>query len=383
MSVSAILRQRTRMRHLWPILVTGVGVVCAGVAGSAGGAPSSSHASALTFKLDHFLCYTVEPAQTFKPRGVVVLDPQFKQRRKTSVLRPETLCNWASKNKSPVLDKRRHLLCYTTRSPQAFPTRRVIVTNQFKTVQLAVVRPNVLCLPSGKSLEPVPVTPPKTLDHFQCYPVKTLSRVPRRTVVVQDEFATGKYILGLPVRLCDPASKNNSRIVNRRDHLLCYLAKAVKPPGSRAVYVTNQFGRAFPYRTITPRLLCVPSLKRLVPLRPDLTVKIDQTSLAVSCPGGGGTCITTFQFTVTNVGAGPSGGFDIAATADPSQTPNPPIPPQSGLAAGASRTLKVSFGPDGNCFSSSGCTITVTVDSGNVVAESNEANNTDSFTKPG
>jgi CARDB len=382
MSVSAILRQ-WRGRHLCPILVTGVGVACAALAGSAGGAASSSHASALSFKLDHFLCYTVEPAQTFKPRGVVVLDPQFKPRRKTAVLRPETLCNWASKNRGRVLDKRRHLLCYTTRSSQAFRPRQAIVTNQFKSVRLAVVRPNVLCLPSGKSLERVPVTPPKTLDHFQCYPVKTLSRVPRRTVLVGDEFGSGKYLLGLPIRLCDPASKNNSPIVNKRDHLLCYLAKAAKPPGSRPVYVTNQFGRAFPYRTVVPRLLCVPSLKRLVPLRPDLTVKIDQASLAVTCPGGAAPCTTAFKFTVTNIGAAASGGFDIAATATPGQTPNPPIPPQSGLAAGASRTLSVSFGPDGNCFASGGCTVTVTVDSGNVVAESNESNNTDSFTKPG
>jgi CARDB len=382
MSVSAILRQRPRIRPHWAILVASAGVTCAVVVGSAGGAASSSHASALSFKLDHFLCYSVEPAQTFKPRGVVVFDPQFKQRRKTAVLRPETLCNWASKNRSHVLDKRRHLLCYATRSAQAFPARRAVVTNQFKSVRLAVARPNILCLPSGKSLVPVPVTPPKTLDHFQCYPVKTLSRVPQRTVLVQDEFGIGKYVLGIPLRLCDPVSKNNSRIVNRRDHLLCYLAKAVKPPGSRPVYVTNQFGRAFPYRTVTPRLLCVPSLKRLVPLRPDLTVKIDQASLTVSCPGGGGTCITTFRFTVSNIGVAASGGFDVAATADPSQTPSPPIPPQSGLAAGASRTLTVSFGPDGNCFDPD-CTVSVTVDSGNVVVESNEANNNDSFTKPG
>jgi hypothetical protein len=382
MSAWAILRQRTNVRHLWPIVVASVGVACAAAAGSAGGAARSSHATALSFRLDHFLCYTVAPAQTFKPRGVVVLDPQFKERRKTAVLRPETLCNWASKNHSRVLDKRRHLLCYATRSPQAFRARRAVVTNQFRSVRLAIGRPNVLCLPSGKSLARVPVAPPKSLDHFQCYPVKTLSRVPRRTVVVRDEFATDKYLLGLPIRLCDPASKNSSRILNRRDHLLCYLAKSAKQHGSRAVYVTNQFGRVFPYRTIAPRLLCVPSLKRLVPLRPDLTVKIDQASLNVTCPGGGGTCVTTFQFTVTNVGAAASGGFDIAATADPSQTPTPAIPQQAGLAAGASRTLKVSFGPDGNCFDPD-CTVSVTVDSGNVVAESNEANNTDSFTTIG
>jgi hypothetical protein len=381
MTALAILRQRGTYR-LWPLLVAGVAVVCATLTGSAGGAPGSSRALALSFKLDHFLCYTVKPAQTFTSRGVVVFDPQFKQRRKTAVLQPESLCNWASKNRSPVLDKRRHLLCYTTRSSQPFPARRAVVTNQFKAVTLAVARPNALCLPSGKSLLPLPpVAPPKTLDHFQCYPVKPLSRVPQRTVVVRDEFGTDKYLVGIPIRLCDPASKNNSRILNRRDHLLCYVAKPAKQHPSRAVYVTNQFDRAFPYRTIAPTRLCLPSLKRLVPLRPDLTVKIDQASLTVNCSAGTG-CITKFQFTVTNIGAAASIGFDIAAAADPSQKPNPPIPPQSGLAAGASRTLTVSFGPAGNCFDPD-CTVSVTVDPGNVVAESNEANNTDTFTKPG
>lgn len=255
---SARLRQ---MRLAPPTIVAlaAIGAVLAAAAGRAPGAPSTA---ALTFKLDHFLCYSVKLREL--NRSAVVLDPQFRPARKTAVVASDTLCNWASKDGSPVRDKRRHLFCYRTRSGQTFRTRQVIVTNQYKDVKLAVVKPNALCLPSGKSLRRVAVKPASTLDHFQCYPVKPLTKVPPQTPTVVDEFGKGEYTLGIPIRLCDPASKNKSPIVNRRDHLLCYKATPAEPARVRRVFVTNQFGRVVPYDPIEPKLLCVPSLKRVV-----------------------------------------------------------------------------------------------------------------------
>jgi hypothetical protein len=375
MSVAAILRKRTK-RHLWPILVAGVGVACAAAAGSAGGAAQSSHATALSFKLEHFLCYSMT-SSGFQARTVVVRD-QFKQRRKMRLTVPGPLCNVASKNGSRIFDRRRHLLCYTARSSGRFRSRQVVVTNQFGKTKLALSAPKALCVPSAKSLTTKPAEQPKGLDHFQCYPVQLLSTVRLRRVIVADEFGKHKYVVRRPLNLCNPASKNGSNISNPRDHLLCYVFDQIRGFEPRRALVTNQFGD-LPVVALIPKLLCLPSLKRLLPPRlPDLTVKIDPASFGQSCPGGTGTCVTTFAFTVMNVGAGASGAFDVLATADPGQTTTLSV---AGLAPGASATRTASLGPDGDCFDPN-CTVSVTVDSGNVVTETNESNNTDSVTAP-
>lgn len=245
------------------VLVLVLVVALAGAAGSAISAPSRQ---VLTFKfgLEHFLCYSIKPSGHFQPRVVKVVD-QFKPARKTTVVAPELFCNWASKNGSTVRDKRWHLLCYTTRSAEPFETRKVVVVNQFKSVTLEVVKPNSLCLPTGKSLTPGtrPVIP-KTLDHFQCYPVKPTTTTTSHRVGVVDEFGRGKYAVGRPVRLCNPASKNGLRVLDPRDHLLCYTVKPLQPSRARTVTVANQFGGS-KLAAVTAKLLCLPSLKRLVP----------------------------------------------------------------------------------------------------------------------
>jgi hypothetical protein len=238
-------------------------VLAVALAGAAGSASSAPNRQVVVFNLEHFLCYSIKPSGSFKPRVVKVLD-QFKQTRRTTAVAPELFCNWASKNRSKVIDKRRHLLCYTTRSDEPFTTRKVVVVNQFKSVTLAVVKPNALCLPTGKSLTPgTRPAIPRTLDHFQCYPVKPTTTTPSHRVAVVDEFGRGKYAVTRPVRLCNPASKNGSRIRDSRDHLLCYLVDPLQSSKARTVIVANQFGTS-KVATITPKLLCLPSLKRLV-----------------------------------------------------------------------------------------------------------------------
>jgi hypothetical protein len=238
-------------------------VLAVALAGAAGSARSASHRHVLVFNLEHYLCYSIKPSGSFKPRVVKVVD-QFKRARKTTAVAPELLCNWASKNGSRVIDKRRHLLCYTTRSAEPFPTRKVVVVNQFKSVTLFVVKPNALCLPTGKSLTPgTRPALPRTLDHFQCYPVKPATTTPSHRVGVVDEFGRGKYAVGRPVRLCNPASKNGSRIRDPRDHLLCYTVDPLQPSQAHTVVVANQFGGS-KLATVTAKLLCLPSLKRLV-----------------------------------------------------------------------------------------------------------------------
>ena len=71
--------------------------------------------------------------------------------------------------------------------------------------------------------------------------------------------------------------------------------------------------------------------------------------------------------------------FDVLVEADPGQSKAITVP---GLAAGANLALSQSLGPDGNCYDPD-CTVTVTVDVGNAVAEVNEANDTATRTNKG
>ena len=106
---------------------------------------------------------------------------------------------------------------------------------------------------------------------------------------------------------------------------------------------------------------------------PDLVVQAIGVP-EVSCPGGGGTCVTTVKYTVANVGPGGAGPFATQVVMDPggSVVVNQSVP--AGLAAGATVSLTATSPPGGNCFDPD-CTICVIVDSGNAVAECKEDNN--------
>ena len=113
---------------------------------------------------------------------------------------------------------------------------------------------------------------------------------------------------------------------------------------------------------------------------PDLVVS-DIGRPSVSCPTGRGSCRTTVQVTVSNVGGGGAGAFELRTVFDPRQgeSVEQSIP---GLGAGASTTVTVVSDPDGNCFDPD-CTITATVDYEDDVRECNEDNNRSSDTTMG
>jgi hypothetical protein len=254
---------RLRQMRLAPLVIVTL-VTGAVLAAGAGGAPSSTRSAELTFKLDHFLCYSIKSEGSTTP--TVAVRDQFKQPRKATIVAPQWLCNWAQKEGSYVRSRRDHLLCYSTTSKESFQTVRVAVRNQFKSVQLLVLKPNGFCLPSGKSLKQGPAPLPTGLGHFQCYPVRPLARVAARTVHVRDEFGTATYSTGQPARLCLPASKNLSVIVNPREHLLCYRVRPLtRPVTGKVVWITNQFAKEpLAVKTLTPQLLCLPSFKSVV-----------------------------------------------------------------------------------------------------------------------
>ena len=107
---------------------------------------------------------------------------------------------------------------------------------------------------------------------------------------------------------------------------------------------------------------------------PDLTVT-DIGGLSVACPGGAGTCVTKFNYTVRNIGLGNAGPFTTRSVADPAASVVVDQAFPAGLAAGAVKTVPVTTPPGGNCFDPD-CTISVTVDINNQVDECNEKNNT-------
>jgi hypothetical protein len=62
--------------------------------------------------------------------------------------------------------------------------------------------------------------------------------------------------------LCAPVSKNGGEVINKQDHLLCYVIKGGKNAGKK-VEITNQFGKAVLSIGGTVQL-CVPSLKKVL-----------------------------------------------------------------------------------------------------------------------
>lgn len=121
--------------------------------------------------------------------------------------------------------------------------------------------------------------------------------------------------------------------------------------------------------------------RRQAPSCPDLAIK-DIGRPSVSCPGGGGTCVTTVDYTVANIGTAAAGSFSVRTVLDPAASVILDQLLSSGLGAGAEQTMTVVTPQGGNCFDPD-CTVAVTADSRNEVQECNEGNNSASETTPG
>jgi hypothetical protein len=260
-------RSRRRLHAAQLSLLVSMVTLGAAVAAFAGNSASGGRGpatSALTFRIDHFLCYRVDPTSKQTQHKVVLRD-QFGVRK--GVAFPLTsLCNPVRKNATGIRHLRAHLACYGLRSTTPFKRKKVVVTNQLdRSMQLVVSAPQRLCLPTGKSLRPTTFPPiPKGLDHFLCYPVKPVKPAVPHSVKLKDQFGSFPARTILPALLCNPVSKNRRAILNRRDHLVCYTLTpntAFKP---RRVAITNQFGKQTLVASATSAL-CVPSVKKVIP----------------------------------------------------------------------------------------------------------------------
>jgi hypothetical protein len=264
-------------------LAAAVAVLAAGgtvVGVAAASASASPHAAAST-TIDHQLCYTASPQGPFKIPPSVKLQNQFSTTAfRVKIGSAVIHCNPVAKTLPtgqvfPITNPRAHLLCWTiTESTQ--PTPVVTVTNQFGSAVLQPSQPNLLCLPTWKSLTAPPnqaVNHPPGLSHFTCYPVKELSggyKPP--AVMLQDEFASAPVsaqVSPVPAELCLPTTKivgtRVYKIVNSTWHLLCF---PVSPtPIISPVFDQNQFvprpPGGVPITIGQTTWLCPPSTKRI------------------------------------------------------------------------------------------------------------------------
>jgi len=136
------------------------------------------------------------------------------------------------------------------------------VVNQFGTLQVDIIRPDMFMVPTAKN--GVPVALP-TGDHFTCYKVKRSRGTPKfvkQTVTVTDQFQNATELVIKPVRLCCPANKNGEdpTAPQHPGHILCYKAKSQTKFGTLVVQIDNQFGPD-QVTLIHRRELCVPTLK--------------------------------------------------------------------------------------------------------------------------
>jgi hypothetical protein len=218
---------------------------------------------------DHFQCYEIKPKAFVSITGVPVED-QFGQHSETIRL-PHRLCAPADKNDEPPNDAFTHpdhLIGHRVSGPNV-KVANLEVTNQFGIIKLDIVKPDVLMVPTLKTLAlPGPAGPPtdpNVPDHFQCYKAKRSKGSPKFQkilgVKVKDQFGTVMLDLLKPVRLCAPANKRNEdpTAPQHRFHLLCYKTKN-SAFGTVQTFTNSQFGPAQPL-LIHRRELCVPSTK--------------------------------------------------------------------------------------------------------------------------
>jgi List-Bact-rpt repeat protein len=252
-------------RGVVAVLTTLALVAIAAVAiGQARGGSDAARSAGQALTIDHYKCYL--PAKTpFKQRTVRLQD-QFLTSNAV-VVRPVWFCNPVRKNRSGVQNLRAHLKCYRIREEE-FRELLVDIDNQFESTTIRTIRPTELCLPTSKRVVPPRIRPrppgpiPPALDHYKCYLVSPTT-FRRRVVTLSDQFESKRTTVLQRVRLCNPVSKNRTRILHSEDHLVCYTIAQVRgqrPFARRVVLVRNQFGLER-LTLLRPYLLCVPSTK--------------------------------------------------------------------------------------------------------------------------
>ncbi len=269
--LTAALRLRTLKT---PLAIAAIAVTAGTMTGAAAASPARP--AAAPPPVDHQLCYTAS-ATGFKIPAGVVLKNQFSPNGFTPAIGKLALhCNPVQKTLPsgqvfPITNPDAHLACFSITAPTQ-PTPTVKVTNQFGSATLVPAQPNLLCLPSWKSLTGppnMPVNQPPGLNHFTCYPVRVVSgSYAPPPVMLKDEFVStpvSAQVNPVPAELCLPTEKIvagvDNPIINAAAHLLCFPVS--QTPIVPQVWDQNQFGTSVVQISRTT-WLCVPSTKQIV-----------------------------------------------------------------------------------------------------------------------
>jgi hypothetical protein len=107
-----------------------------------------------------------------------------------------------------------------------------------------------------------PNPPGIKLDHYACYRLSPAKQFKQQKVKLADQFGKSVATVVREQFLCAPVEKNGGAIINKQDHLLCYVVTGGKNAGKNIV-ITNQFGKAVMAVGGTTQI-CVPSLKKVL-----------------------------------------------------------------------------------------------------------------------
>ena len=197
---------------------------------------STSSSTTTTTLIDHVQCYEIKPRNA--PGVTVTVEDQFGTLEETTRY-PHRLCAPVSKDGEGILDPVPYLTGYVMDNPKFTRRPNQVVVNEFGTLTLDLTRPDILMVPSAKSLTaPIPPQAPPTLDHFQCYKVKPTRGTPKfekRTVDIEDQLETFTDLTLLrPYVLCAPADRT-ARIRRRRTipSISCATRRAAAPSSGR------------------------------------------------------------------------------------------------------------------------------------------------------
>jgi len=217
----------------------------------------------------HFTCY--------KSRFDKTAGPGFAE----SPL-PQMLCTPTEKNFEGLANEVDHLTGYKAKVPFE-PAISEQVVNQFGTIFVDALKPDLLMVPSLKLLgsAPTPGYTSDSTDEFQCYRVKLSAGntfTPIAGVNIEDQFGDHLVNVLKPRRLCMPAGTVAHPESNPDDMLMCYqirpTVKTKSPSATNDIYVSNRFGTQ-PLSIAVPRELCVPST-RTEPCDDDIYCTLDK-----------------------------------------------------------------------------------------------------------
>jgi hypothetical protein len=253
------------------VLCSGNGT-CDNVSGACTCDPGWTGSDCSTSVLDHYQCYRAR-AKDFEERDVTLADQFGTIEAEADKLKH--LCTPVRKNNEGDPDLNGgHLTCYKLDDDddddtEKTPKRRVLVDNQFGSLELIVKGPRELCLPATKDIGVPPVGDPAALNlnHFLCYKARPAVRnsFAPQVVTLEDQFETRDAVARRPVALCNPVDKNaEGTVITPDNHLVCYALNRQPALRLNGVFTSDQFGD-LESKVLRAKTLCVPSSKTELP----------------------------------------------------------------------------------------------------------------------